>query len=115
MTRAPCVLLKHADGLPRGHATLHSTTLGWRMVNPDMPARWTVSLGEATEILAGRYGIARDAQDAFALRSDQLAHKAWAARRWPSRASAVDPDVFGIGPVEAFGKRSSGPGSVGRI
>ena len=28
---------------PRGHETLHSTTLGWRMVNPAMPAEWTVA------------------------------------------------------------------------
>src|SRR5262249_38306554 len=77
MTRAPWVLTKPTDAFPRAHETLHSTTLGWRMVNPAMPSPWTVSLGEATEILATRYGITRDAQDAFALRSHQLAHRAW--------------------------------------
>ena len=33
-----------------------STTLGWRLVNPAMPAEWTVSLGEANEQLQEKYG-----------------------------------------------------------
>src|SRR6266513_814698 len=45
MSRAPWVLLKPERAYPRGHETLHSTTLGWRMVNPQMPERWTISLG----------------------------------------------------------------------
>lgn len=77
MSRAPMVMPKPAKGFPVGNETLHSTTLGWRLVNPAMPGRWTVSLGESTEILAGRYGIERAAQDEFAARSHQLAAKAW--------------------------------------
>ncbi|GAA1808849.1 thiolase family protein [Luedemannella flava] len=69
MSRAPWVLCKPERGFPRGHETLHSTTLGWRMVNPRMPAEWTVALGEGAEILADRYRITREAQDSFALRS----------------------------------------------
>ena len=34
MSRAPWVLLKPERPYPRGHEELHSTTLGWRMVNP---------------------------------------------------------------------------------
>jgi acetyl-CoA acetyltransferase family protein len=56
---------------------MHSTTLGWRMVNPDMPDQWTISLGESTEKLAGIHDVGREAQDEFALRSHQLAQKAW--------------------------------------
>ncbi|WP_330231071.1 thiolase family protein [Nocardia sp. NBC_00508] len=78
MSRAPWVLAKPASGFPGRHETLHSTTLGWRLVNPSMPKQWTVTLGEATELLADRYGIGRDRQDEFALRSHQLAAKAWA-------------------------------------
>ena len=77
MSRAPWVLLKPERGFPRGHEQLHSTTLGWRMVNPEMPEQWTISLGQSAEKLAGIYDIARDAQDAFALRSHQRAHAAW--------------------------------------
>jgi acetyl-CoA acetyltransferase family protein len=79
MSRAPWVLLKPAKGFPAGHETLHSTTLGWRMVNPRMDERWTIALGESAEILADRYGISREAQDAFALKSHQRAHAAWEA------------------------------------
>jgi acetyl-CoA acetyltransferase family protein len=56
---------------------MHSTTLGWRMVNPVMPPEWTISLGESTEKLAGIYKIGREAQDAFALRSHRRADAAW--------------------------------------
>ncbi|MFD6161427.1 thiolase family protein [Nocardia sp. NPDC060256] len=77
MSRAPWVMTKPPKGFPAGDATLHSTTLGWRMVNPAMPDQWTVTLGESTELLADRFGIDRTAQDEFAARSHQLAAKAW--------------------------------------
>jgi acetyl-CoA acetyltransferase family protein len=77
MSRAPWVLLKPEKGFPAGAQTLHSTTLGWRMVNPRMPGQWTISLGESAEKLAGMYGISREAQDAFALRSHANAAAAW--------------------------------------
>ncbi|WP_020495397.1 thiolase family protein [Sciscionella marina] len=73
MSRAPWVLPKPENGYPRGHETLHSTTLGWRMVNPAMPGQWTVALGEGAEILADRYGITREQQDSFAARSHSRA------------------------------------------
>ena len=77
MTRAPWVLPKPAKGFPAGSETLHSTTLGWRMVNPAMPGDWTVSLGECTELLAEKYGISRQAQDEYALASHQKAAAGW--------------------------------------
>lgn len=79
MSRAPWVMLKPEKGFPAGGAELHSTALGWRMVNPEMDPRWTISLGESTEGLARRYGISREAQDAFAVRSHHAAHAAWEA------------------------------------
>src|SRR3954447_14131690 len=77
MSRAPWVLLKPEKGFPRTHDTLHSTTLGWRMVNPEMPDQWTISLGESAEKLAGLYDVSREAQDAFAVRSHVNAARAW--------------------------------------
>jgi acetyl-CoA acetyltransferase family protein len=77
MSRAPWVLLKPSRPFPAAHETLHSTTLGWRMVNPAMPEQWTISLGASAEKLAEIHGIGREAQDAFALRSHQLALKAY--------------------------------------
>ncbi|HEX8970063.1 thiolase family protein [Oryzihumus sp.] len=77
MSRAPWVLQKPERGYPRGHEQLHSTTLGWRMVNPAMPAQWTVALGEGAEILADQFGISREEQDVFAVASHRNAARAW--------------------------------------
>jgi acetyl-CoA acetyltransferase family protein len=77
MSRAPWVLLKTERPYPRDHQQLHSSTLGWRMVNPRMPDQWTISLGASAEKLAGLYGIGRQEQDEFALRSHQRAVASW--------------------------------------
>jgi acetyl-CoA acetyltransferase family protein len=77
MSRAPWVLMKPERGFARGHETLHSTTIGWRLVNPRMREKWTVALGEGAEILAERHQIAREAQDEFAARSHRRAAEAW--------------------------------------
>jgi len=95
MSRAPWVLPKPEAGFPRGHETLYSTTLGWRLVNPRMPSEWTVSLGEGAEILAQRHRISREAQDAFALRSHRRATAAWDAGRFDSEVSFVADDEGG--------------------
>jgi acetyl-CoA acetyltransferase family protein len=109
MTRAPWVLLKPERAYPRGHETLYSTTLGWRMVNPEMPDQWTISLGESTEKLAGIYGVSRDAQDAFAVRSHRLAAAAWDGGFYDPWVVPVDDHTRdeGIRPdssVEALGE-----------
>ncbi|NUK42105.1 thiolase family protein [Streptomyces lunaelactis] len=77
MSRAPWVLQKPERAFPAGHQQLHSTTLGWRMTNPRMPAEWTIPLGESAELIAGKHGISRERQDAFALASHQKAAEAW--------------------------------------
>ncbi|MGW1161103.1 thiolase family protein [Streptomyces sp. NPDC002513] len=77
MTRAPWVLPKPSRAFPAGDVTAVSTTLGWRLVNPRMPKEWTVSLGECNEQLQERFGISRERQDEFAVRSHRLAHQAW--------------------------------------
>ena len=77
MTRAPWVLSKPSRAYPAGNETLHSTTLGWRLVNPRMAEQWTISLGASAEKLASIYGVSREDQDAFALRSHQLAARAF--------------------------------------
>jgi acetyl-CoA acyltransferase len=77
MSRAPWVLPKPSRAYPPGDATAVSTTLGWRLVNPQMPAEWTVSLGEANEQLQEKFGISRERQDEFALESHRRAAAAW--------------------------------------
>lgn len=78
MSRAPWVLPKPERAFPAGHQEMYSTTLGWRMVNPRMPAEWTVSLGEGAEQIADKHAISREQQDAFALASHRKAARAWA-------------------------------------
>ncbi|MEO7352666.1 MAG: thiolase family protein [Marmoricola sp.] len=77
MTRAPWVLPKPSRAFPAGNLEAVSTTLGWRLVNPEMPSEWTVSLGEANEQLQEKYDVSRERQDTFAARSHDLAHRAW--------------------------------------
>ncbi|MGK5637926.1 thiolase family protein [Streptomyces sp. URMC 126] len=77
MSRAPWVLPKPDRAFPAGHQELYSTTLGWRMTNPAMPERWTVSLGEGAERIADKHGISRADQDAYALASHRKAARAW--------------------------------------
>ena len=89
MSRAPWVLLKAGTAYPTGHETLHSTTLGWRAINPSMPGEWTVSLGEATELLAERYGITREAQDHFATASHTRAAAAWSQGIYANEVVAI--------------------------
>ena len=89
MSRAPWVLPKPEKPFPAGNAELVSTALGWRLVNPEMPGAWTVSLGEATEQLREREKVSRDDQDAFALRSHRLAAEAWAGGFYDDQVVAV--------------------------
>lgn len=78
MSRSPWILQKPSRAFPAGNETLYSSALGWRMINPKMPEQWTISLGESTEKLVALHGITREQQDAFALRSHQLAAQAFA-------------------------------------
>lgn len=77
MTRAPWVLPKPSRPFPAGDITAVSTAVGWRLVNPQMPAEWAVSNGECNEQLAERLGIDRDRQDEFARTSHRAARSAW--------------------------------------
>jgi acetyl-CoA acyltransferase len=78
MTRAPFVLPK-ADVPFATEARLWHTQVGWRMVNPKFPDTWTASLGACAEAVAKELGITREEQDAWALRSHELASAAWDA------------------------------------
>jgi len=77
MTRAPWVIGKPDKAFPRTAETMHSSTLGWRFINPLMREEWTTSLGGGAEILAQMYAISREKQDEFAYLSHMKALKAW--------------------------------------
>ncbi|WP_055494197.1 thiolase family protein [Streptomyces sp. TP-A0356] len=73
MSRAPFVLPRPDEALPRRIETA-DTRLGWRLVNPKMrDLHGLLSMGETAEEVAERYGITRERQDDFALRSHRRA------------------------------------------
>jgi acetyl-CoA C-acetyltransferase len=108
MSRAPWVVEKPERGLPRGPQTMHDTTLGWRMINPRMAELGvsTESMGETGENVAERYGISREDQDAFALRSHQRAVAAVEAG-WP--AEEIVPIVAPKGRETVLVEADEGP------
>jgi acetyl-CoA acyltransferase len=89
MTRAPFVVPRPETAFP-GKLDVYSTTVGWRMVNPRFPDRWTLSLGESVDLLAREYNVTRTEQDEWALRSHQLADQAWGAGLLDGSIVAVD-------------------------
>jgi 3-oxoadipyl-CoA thiolase len=72
MSRAPLVMAKPERAFPRGDQTVWDTTLGWRFPNPRLEEQFPLeSMGETGENVAERYGVTREEQDAFALRSQR--------------------------------------------
>ena len=82
MTRAPFVMPKADTPFSRTNA-VYDTTIGWRFVNPRMKAKYGIDqMPETAENVADDYKVTREAQDAFALRSQQRALKAQAEGRF---------------------------------
>jgi acetyl-CoA acyltransferase len=73
MSRAPFVMPK-ADSAFSRNAEIFDTTIGWRFVNPLMKSQYGIdSMPETGENVAADFGISREDQDAFALRSQRKA------------------------------------------
>jgi 3-oxoadipyl-CoA thiolase len=90
MTRAPLVQLKAESAFARGTPAVADSTLGWRFVNPRMDAAYpVVSLGETAEIVADRWAVRREEQDAFALESQRRAAVAIDAGRFADQIVPV--------------------------
>jgi 3-oxoadipyl-CoA thiolase len=82
MTRAPFVMAKASAAFSR-EVTVHDTTIGWRFTNPRLAALYPpLGMGETAELVAERYGVSRQDQDAFALASQQKWEQAHAAGRF---------------------------------
>ena len=89
MTRAPFVVQRSGDAWARSLETA-DTRLGWRLVSPRMQEMYPpISLGETAENVADKYGITRERQDQFALRSHQLAAAARDAGRFDAEIVPV--------------------------
>jgi acetyl-CoA acyltransferase len=131
MTRAPYVMSKSSKPFGRD-VQLFDTSLGWRFINPSLRDRYgTDAMGQTAENVAEQYGVSREDQDAFAVRSQQKAFAARAAGRFaveivpleiPQKKGApkvVDTDEFirGDTTLEILQKlkpafRTDGKGSV---
>ncbi len=108
MTRAPYVLEKPETGFARGPRTLHDTTLGWRLVNPRLAERYPpLSMGETAEVVAQRYAVSRERQDAFALESHRRAVAAQEACRFADELVPVPVPSSQSRPVQVT--RDEGP------
>lgn len=69
MSRAPFVMGKAESAYSRS-MSLEDTTIGWRFINPLMKASYGVdTMPETAENVAAQFGVSREDQDAFALRS----------------------------------------------
>jgi len=87
MSRAPLV---HARPDVGDDATEYDTQLGWRFPNPRLAELFPLeSMGETGENVAERWGVSRDDQDAFALRSQQR----WAAA---AESGRFDEEVIAV-------------------
>jgi acetyl-CoA acyltransferase len=76
MSRAPFVVGKSSKGFDRS-VQMEDTTMGWRFINPKMRAAYGVdTMPQTGDNVAKQFDVSRDAQDAFALTSQQKASKA---------------------------------------
>ena len=90
MSRAPYVLGKADGAFSRGQK-IEDTTIGWRFVNPLMKKTYGIdSMPETAENVAEQFGISREDQDAFALRSQQKAAAAQQAGRFASEITPIE-------------------------
>ena len=90
MTRAPYVLSKGSKAFARD-VELFDTSLGWRFINPRLKERYGVdSMGQTAENVAEQYGVSRQDQDAFAVRSQQKAARARAEGRFAPEIVPID-------------------------
>ena len=99
MTRAPFVMGKADEAFSR-QAEIYDTTLGWRFINPLLKAHYGVdSMAETGENVAEEFQVARNEQDAFALRSQQRAAKAQAAGYFAEEIVPVQAPGGKAGPI----------------
>jgi 3-oxoadipyl-CoA thiolase len=90
MSRAALVMAKPEKAFPRGNQTVWDTTLGWRFPNPRHEQLFPLeTMGETGENVAERWGVSREDQDAFALRSQERWAEARAAGRFEDEVVPV--------------------------
>lgn len=94
MSRAPFVLAKSEKAFNRV-PEMYDTTIGWRFVNKALAAlHHPYSMGETAENVAERYNVSREAQDKFALQSQERYAAAKAANKF---ADEITPVTVNLG------------------
>lgn len=82
MSRAPFVMSKASTPFQRS-AEIYDTTLGWRFINDKLKGlHHPYSMGETGENVAKQWDITREAQDTFALSSQQKYFEALERGKW---------------------------------
>jgi acetyl-CoA acetyltransferase family protein len=96
MSRAPFVMPKTTSPFQRT-AEIYDTTLGWRFVNNHLKElHYPYSMGETGENVAKQWHISRQAQDEFALSSQEKYFAALEAGNWKDEIVPVEvPDEKG--------------------
>lgn len=90
MSRAPFVTAKSEGAWSRKVET-YDTTIGWRFTNRKLAEMYhPYSMGETAENVARDWDISREAQDAFALRSQEKYFAAKEAGKWDDEIVAVE-------------------------
>jgi 3-oxoadipyl-CoA thiolase len=90
MSRAPFVMPKSTSPFQRT-AEIYDTTLGWRFVNNKLKdVHYPYSMGETGENVAKQWNISREAQDAFALESQNRYFAALASGKWKDEIVPVE-------------------------
>ncbi|WP_026764216.1 acetyl-CoA C-acyltransferase [Sediminibacterium salmoneum] len=90
MTRAPFVMAKADTPWSRKLET-YDTSFGWRFINPALAEKYhPYTMGETAENVARTWKISREAQDAFALQSQEKYFAAEAAGIWNDEIVAVE-------------------------
>jgi acetyl-CoA acetyltransferase family protein len=91
MSRAPYVVTKAESGFAVGLPESADTVLGWRLVNPEMERLYPpITLGMTAEVVADKYEVSREDQDAFALQSHRRALEAIEAGRFGEEIEPIE-------------------------
>lgn len=110
MSRAPYVTLKAEQGFPKGAPESADTVLGWRLINSRMEELYPpITLGMTAEVVAEKYDVSREDQDAFSLRSHQQALAAVGSRRFDSEIEPIEAHADPRRKTTALIERDEGP------
>jgi len=104
MSRAPFVMPKSTSPFQRT-AEVYDTTLGWRFVNNKLKeVYYPYTMGETAENVARQWHISREAQDTFALASQEKYFAALEAGKWKDEIVPVEVEEEKAGPDDPFGR-----------